>query len=172
MRRQPERSPTLFGWLVTVAEREAWRLAARGRRTIDLDELPCPYRPTIPGPEDVVEARNRFEHAAAAMTARQRRILGLHAAGLSYRQISEATGETLRTAERQMHRGRRRARTAARSSRLGDLWGLPKPRRRGPPESSQGPEIETRRTGASVCAGAPRSKRPARVAHGDTGAGR
>lgn len=113
MRCQSERSPTLFGWLVTVAEREAWRLAARGRRTIDLDELPCADLPAVPGPEDMVEARSRIERAARAMTARQRRILGLHAAGLSYREISEETGDTLRTVERQMHRGRRRARGAA-----------------------------------------------------------
>ena len=112
MPRQPERSPTLFGWLVTVAEREAWWLAARDRRTIDLDELPCADWPGVPGPEDVVKTRHRIELGAHAMTTRQRRIVGLQAAGFRYDEIAELTGDSIRTVQRQMLRARRRASAA------------------------------------------------------------
>jgi hypothetical protein len=39
MRCQPQRGPTLFGWLCTVATREGCRLAAHDRRALSLDEL-------------------------------------------------------------------------------------------------------------------------------------
>lgn len=47
------------------------------------------------------------------MTARQRRMIGLHAAGFRYDEIAEITSATPRTVERQIERGRRRARAAA-----------------------------------------------------------
>lgn len=46
------------------------------------------------------------------MTARERRIVGLHAAGLSYTEISNVTGYSERTVERQLLRGRRKLRAA------------------------------------------------------------
>ena len=113
MRCQPQRSPTLFGWLVTVAEREAWRLCATSRRTLAIDELGCDETPAIAGPDDAVEARQRIALAADAMTARQRRIVGLQAAGYRHDEIAELTGDTVRTVQRQLLRGRRLARAAA-----------------------------------------------------------
>ena len=113
MRRQPERSAVLFGWLLTVAEREAWRLCARSQRTLAIDDLVCGEIPSVAGPEDAVEARCRIELAAGAMTQRQCRIVGLQAAGFRYDEIAELTGDTIRTVERQILRGRRGARAAA-----------------------------------------------------------
>jgi len=60
MRRQPERGPALFGWLVTVAEREAWRLAARGVGFVEFDELTCADTPTDDGVETMINARTRL----------------------------------------------------------------------------------------------------------------
>lgn len=39
LRRQPERSATLFGWLRTVAIHEAYRLSRDQRRTTSLEDL-------------------------------------------------------------------------------------------------------------------------------------
>lgn len=110
MRVQPRRCPELFGWLVRVAEREAWRLAGSSAMTIEFED------PTLVARDDVaatVEARARVRDAAAVMTERQRRMVGLHAAGFRYDEIAEITNATPRTVERQIERGRRRARQAA-----------------------------------------------------------
>lgn len=113
MRRQPDRGPTLFSWLVTVAEREAWRLAARGTAVVEFDDLTCTDTPTDDGVESMVEARHVVRSAAQAMNNRQRRIVGLRVAGYRYDEIAALTGDTVRTVERQLYRGRQRARKAA-----------------------------------------------------------
>lgn len=113
LRAQPERTPTLFGWLVIVAEREAWRLCKRSRSTIAIDELECLDMPHAPVVEAVVDARDRLDRGARAMTARQRQIVGLKAAGYRYDEIAQFTGDSVRTVERQLLRGRARARAAA-----------------------------------------------------------
>ena len=58
--------------------------------------------------ERIVEVGERFERAR--LTGRERRLLGLQAAGYSYREISRATGDTVRTVERQLWRARRKLR--------------------------------------------------------------
>lgn len=50
--------------------------------------------------------------ASAGMAAREWRIVGLHAAGLSYTEVSRATGDSERTVQRQLIRGRHKLRAA------------------------------------------------------------
>lgn len=110
MRSHPRRCPELFGWLVRVAEREAWRLARCGGMSIELEDLNLATREDVAA---TVVARGRVRDAAAAMTERQRRMIGLQAAGYSHDEIAQITGSTQRTVERQIERGRRRARAAS-----------------------------------------------------------
>jgi RNA polymerase sigma factor (sigma-70 family) len=108
MRTEPEGGPKLFAWLRTVAIHEAIRLAKRDAhfgnndaeqnvdaRLIDLNTA--------------VEARETAR-AIGSLRERQRRILLLHLAGYSYKEIAEHTGDTVRTVERQLLRGRQRLR--------------------------------------------------------------
>jgi DNA-directed RNA polymerase specialized sigma24 family protein len=55
--------------------------------------------------ELTVEVREALEHIAA-LTPQQVRIFSLHIAGLSYGEISRATGYTCRTVERHVMRAR------------------------------------------------------------------
>lgn len=113
LRVQPERCGSLFGWLVTVAEREAWRLARRLSRTLPTERLTADIPSGTSEIEEVVEARDGLRRGMAAMTERQRVIVALHAAGYRYSEIAELTGDSIRTVERQLHRGRARGRAAA-----------------------------------------------------------
>lgn len=63
MRVQPRRGPELFGWLVRVAEREAWRLARSSGMLIEVEDLMLVARDDVAA---TVEAR-------AASATRQRR---------------------------------------------------------------------------------------------------
>ena len=96
-----------IGWVARVAEREAWRLSAREHDVATPDALALlEHRP---GNEDPVEqvAQREVLRALAELPPRQRRALELQAQGYSYREISAQTGDTRRTAERQIMRGRR-----------------------------------------------------------------
>lgn len=108
MRVQPRRGPELFSWLLRVAEREAWRL---GRIAVKIEPADA-GGVALDDVAATVEARVRVRDAAAAMTERQRRMIGLHAAGFRYDEIAALTDATPRTVERQIERGRRRARAA------------------------------------------------------------
>lgn len=107
MRTNPVRGETLFAWLRTVAVREAIRLDRRFRLTNLLSEEALEYAVgTAIEMDDELEARQALK-AVADLPPRQRRALGLQAAGYSYDEIAELTGDTHRTVERQVMRARR-----------------------------------------------------------------
>lgn len=121
LRRQPDRGPTLFGWLVTVATREGYRLSATDRRDIRLDVpargedddttlaqlLAAPQRL-----DTTLEAR-RALRALAALPERQRRYALLKTAGLSYREIAEAQDVTYTNVNKHLAKASRRLKAAA-----------------------------------------------------------
>jgi DNA-directed RNA polymerase specialized sigma24 family protein len=91
LRRQPDR-PTVFGWLRTVAVREAYRLWRGDRRQASLEDL----SPTGdweanagegPSLEDAVEARRALA-VLAALPALERADLALVVAGFGYAEIA------------------------------------------------------------------------------------
>jgi len=116
LRYQPSRE-SVFSWLLTVAVREAVKLDRRG-----------PRDGRFPAREDGVELEPVDERAdpelrlealaalgaiaAAGLTARQARIVALHAAGHTYESISEMLALSERTVERQLLRARRKLRLA------------------------------------------------------------
>jgi RNA polymerase sigma factor (sigma-70 family) len=117
LRYQPDREH-LYGWLLRTATREAIKSDQRARRTVALPTGGDDDRAAEPA-DDRARPELRDELlaaldvvAAAAMTARERRIVGLHAAGLSYTKISNVTGYSERTVERQLLRDRRKLRAA------------------------------------------------------------
>jgi RNA polymerase sigma factor (sigma-70 family) len=103
---------TAYAWLVTVAVHEAVRLDRRSRRLSPL----CREDGTMPGlceTADPVRLREQVLEAAATLdrarlTRRERRVLGLRAAGYSYGEIARMTGDSVRTVERQLWRARRK----------------------------------------------------------------
>lgn len=101
-----------FAWLYVVAIREAYRLSERARREPALgapQDLPLANQST----DDhfgLVERRDRHARRVrllAGLPQRQQRMVLLHAAGFTYREIAALTGATLRTVERQVLRGKR-----------------------------------------------------------------
>jgi RNA polymerase sigma factor (sigma-70 family) len=97
-------------WLATLAIHEAFKLDSRARRTRPLvnkeDEVV-----DIADPRDELAAALLLADAgdvvkAASLSARQAQILGLHAAGFTYEEISAQTGDSRRTIERQLLRAR------------------------------------------------------------------
>lgn len=120
LRRQPDRGPTLFGWLVTVAVREGYRLSARSARDMSLDvrvvrggdgEVLVDRFAAPEVLDDAVEAR-RALRALAGLRERQRRYVGLVIAGWSYAEIAEREGVTHSAVNRHLTKGRRRLRAA------------------------------------------------------------
>jgi RNA polymerase sigma factor (sigma-70 family) len=111
-----------FSWLLHTATHEALKLVRRrrrevSRREVSLDELldragELPLGLESPGPDAQFEHRARIA-ALGALAPRQRRIVWLQAAGLSYGEIAAATGDSPRTVERQLLRARRRLRAFA-----------------------------------------------------------
>jgi DNA-directed RNA polymerase specialized sigma24 family protein len=100
LRCQPERTPTLFGWLRTVAVHEAYRLLrAEGRE----DQIEAVGSTSPSGSnedweamvghahelDDAIEARQALE-ALAALPELRRRYLSLFIAGHSYEEIARA----------------------------------------------------------------------------------
>lgn len=117
LRRQPERSPTLFGWLRVVAIHEAYRLSRRERRELRLDDLGDGGPDELFGGqlvlEEAVEAR-RALGVLAGLPEREREYLSLLIAGFSYREIGElAGGRTLSNVNRHLVRARARVRARA-----------------------------------------------------------
>ena len=110
-------APTLVGWLFTTALRESWRQAGAQRTLGDASEtIPEGDRPAEPvadtaGPLEVaLEHEHRAELRARlnALSDRERRVLALQALGLSYQEIAQLTGASVRTVDRQIYRGRRK----------------------------------------------------------------
>lgn len=117
---QPERRPELFGWLCTVAIHEAYRLSGRERRDERLDvhvgvalsraELVEDLRASL---ECQIEARAALARVAE-LCPRQRELFALQVAGLSYSEIAAATGDSVRTVDRQLRRAHERVRWSRR----------------------------------------------------------
>ena len=107
---QPERQETLFGWLRTVAVREAWRLSSVERRPahwdqrrVDGDSGPERIEDRGPSLDRQVEARGALERVGE-LPPRQRHLFALQVAGLSYREVAAVTGDSVRTVDRQLRR--------------------------------------------------------------------
>lgn len=100
-------TPDVCGWLFRVAQREAWRLDHQSRSS---NQLPAA---AAAGTTD--EERQDLADAVAlvkGLPERQARILLLHVAGFTYQEISQRTGDTVRTVERQLGRARANLRAA------------------------------------------------------------
>jgi RNA polymerase sigma factor (sigma-70 family) len=96
-------------WLVVTATRVAWRYSRRQDRPMAID--PHPLLAEEDGaqttrrstdPVDVVIRRDDARTRLMVLSARQRRMIALHAAGFSYQEISARTDATRRTVERQL----------------------------------------------------------------------
>jgi RNA polymerase sigma factor (sigma-70 family) len=99
-------------WLATTAVREAFKLARRDQRELSLDaelersgELPFPSREA--GPAEVVELRDRLAELRR-LPERQQRLMWMHAAGFTYVEMADRTGDSRRTVERQLLRAKGR----------------------------------------------------------------
>jgi RNA polymerase sigma factor (sigma-70 family) len=104
------RREAALSWLATTAVREAYKLARRDRRELSLDaelertgELPFPS--SAPGPAEVVELRERLREVGQ-LPERQQRLVWMHAAGLTYVEMADRTGDSRRTVERQLLRAK------------------------------------------------------------------
>jgi RNA polymerase sigma factor (sigma-70 family) len=106
------RSDAVLSWLATTAVREAFKLARRDGRELSLDaelertgELSFPSH--APGPAELLELRDRLAEVGR-LPERQQRLIWMHAAGLTYVEIADRTGDTRRTVERQLLRAKGR----------------------------------------------------------------
>jgi DNA-directed RNA polymerase specialized sigma24 family protein len=102
-----------FGWLYCVAIREGYRLSGRARR-----EAACGRPDQLPRQRGLAGAdawellERRLDHDArlsllAEIPRRRRRLVILQLAGFTYEEIARITGDTRRTVERQLLRGKR-----------------------------------------------------------------
>jgi RNA polymerase sigma factor (sigma-70 family) len=108
----------LMAWVYTVVRHEAMAVARERRReplgrVADVAETADGRVAEGHAPDVAAEWRQRYlgvQEAMAALSDSQRTCLMLQSAGLSYRQIHEATGLTHRQIERSISRGRSRLR--------------------------------------------------------------
>lgn len=105
-----------LGWLSTTATREALRLMRR-ERVVDPEHRPAEVidladHRTAPGPEQVLELRQRLAEIRR-LPVRQQRLVMLHGLGYEYEEIAAVTGATRRTVHRQLVRARQRLRLLA-----------------------------------------------------------
>ena len=106
------RAEAALSWLATTAVREAWRLMRTRERDVPLevddDAEAGGVEPSSTVMTDaLVEDREQLK-LVRQLPERQQRILWLRGLGLSYQEIAAYTGDTPRTVERQLLRGRRR----------------------------------------------------------------
>ena len=111
LRSQPERGERLFGWLLTVAVHEGWRLVRIERRAgaggpAGLERIPAPEREL----ENRARALEALQ-ALAGLRPAEKRLLALRAAGFSYREICDIEQRTQSYVNRHLTRGRQRLRT-------------------------------------------------------------
>jgi len=104
-----ERDATL-SWITTTAIHEAYALIRTQQRTASLEQtLDLGGEPIDPSPStrpmERAEQRERLQ-LVHRLPDRQRRIVLLQAAGLSYAEIARVTGDSERTVERQLYRAR------------------------------------------------------------------
>lgn len=122
LRFQPDRGPKLFGWLVIVAVREAYRLSDNDRQHISLDapattseDRTSNLASSLVSPaniDDSLEAR-RALRALAALPPRQRRYEALRVAGVSYTEIAAAEQVTFTNVNRHLSKASGNLRQAA-----------------------------------------------------------
>lgn len=103
---------TELGWLATTATREALRLVRRQRRELSLEQEQDDEGELLelvfePGPERVVEMRERLAEVRQ-LPPRQQRLVMLQGFGYRYSEISAVTGDSCRTIDRQLVRARRK----------------------------------------------------------------
>jgi RNA polymerase sigma factor (sigma-70 family) len=101
-------------WLARTAIRQAWKLSRREQRELSLEaaadgEMELPIVSPRPGPLEHLETRERLA-TLDELPERQRRLIWLRVAGLSYVEMAAFTGDSLRTVERQMLRATSRVR--------------------------------------------------------------
>lgn len=125
LRKGPELEPSrLAAWMHVVTRREALALGRERRRrfgSVAADGPPASARwdpesvpSRDPGPEEVLERRERVAQAGVQLDAlkpQERRAIGLQAAGCSYMEIQAITGWTYTKVNRCVTEGRARLRS-------------------------------------------------------------
>ena len=105
LRRQPDRSRPLDGWLYVTALSAARRMRRQGHH-LDLFEIPDHTAAGVGrDPLDIVRQRDQL-HLLAQLPAAQRNTLTLLARGYSHREIAAATGHTPTWVHRHITEGR------------------------------------------------------------------
>jgi RNA polymerase sigma factor (sigma-70 family) len=120
--RQRVQRETVMGWLARTAVHEAFKLRRRDRRELSLDatsEQALAVATSCAPPEALAESRERLREVGR-LPERQQRVLWLHALGLSYAEIADREGCTVRTVDRQLLRARKALR---REDRRGSALG-------------------------------------------------
>lgn len=111
---QPDRGPTLFGWLRVVAIREAWTLYRRARRKAPVlgayEHKLNPIEKTVLDPVDLdLQLDSRLAaDVLRELPEREGRYLALLAAGYSYREIQELDDVSYTAVNRYVARARAR----------------------------------------------------------------
>ncbi|MGO9976214.1 MAG: RNA polymerase sigma factor [Solirubrobacteraceae bacterium] len=105
----------VLGWLFVVACRQALALERRSQRTVALPESQDGQQLEIVDPADQIAARKRLIDAGsvlerARLTDRQRRMLAMQAEGLTHKELSDRTGDSILTVQRQLLRVHHRIR--------------------------------------------------------------
>jgi RNA polymerase sigma factor (sigma-70 family) len=100
-----------IAWLVTTGRHEALRLVRRSERELSLEQLQeragdlGGQADHAPAADVLAAARARLD-SVGHLPERQQRIVWLHAFGLTYAEIAQATGESRRSVERQILRAK------------------------------------------------------------------
>ena len=121
LRHEIDEIDAAYGWLTTVAIREAVKLDRADRRTrpLPIDDNGAVIEPI--DPRDELAARDILDHAAAVihqagLTSRQLEMIALQAWGLNYEEIAARTGDSRRTVGRQIMRARAKLAETLRTS--------------------------------------------------------
>jgi DNA-directed RNA polymerase specialized sigma24 family protein len=105
MHHQPDRDRNWRGWMLSVAQREAWRLHRQRAPIARLAEA-WELTPGVPEPRerlDRLEVRAELTEAVgvlASLPPRLREVAFLRALGLRYTEIADVTGDSLRRVDR------------------------------------------------------------------------
>lgn len=111
---------SVLSWLAATAVHEAFKLLRRCGRELSLDVAldeaasgslaPRPVPPcSASTPHELIEDRERLLQVGC-LPERQQRLVWLHAFGLTYAEMAEHEGCTLRTVDRQLLRAKHRLR--------------------------------------------------------------
>ena len=119
-----------LAWVTTTAVHEAYKLVKRQQRARSLDQvLDTALEPVASGrgpPDRAAESEQL--RLLRELPERQQRILLLQAAGFSHAEISQHTGDTERTVQRQLGRARRTLTRLQRSGAIPhDTTTIPRP---------------------------------------------